>query len=526
MSRSRTIIIGCALAAAALVPLGAQGEEPTGLPEGLWRVVPLEADGVGGTVRFEGGRYERTAGGAPERGDARRMADPRFVLLTPADADGLAQKFGGSGAKGPPTWARYQRSPGGDGWQGFRVVDGKPRRERLERWSDRLDGNAIDLLIDGEAFRSMRPAIDAAQQLIEVQTFQWGDDATGRGIAQQLMAKARAGVKVRCLIDASSKTVNDLIKRKDVSAGLDEEMRAAGVEVIFQHGYGQSFLGSMKNVGRGLWDGVKRLFGGRPPAREKRGVFNHDHRKTLIVDGRVGFAGGMNIAKEYEHDWHDVQAKVTGPAAHELHRLFVDRWRAAGGQATELPAPRWEAPPGDVRVEVLATVPGKDRCILDRYMKEIESAKRTTLIEVAYFLDDRIIDALGRSARRGVRTVVIIPSDEVNDVYLVKEAFAWVKNDVVRSGVELYMFKERLNHSKVAAWDGQRCTVGSSNLDRLALDEISECNLWVPDARFTRQLEQRVFAVDLPKSERQKVEPMAFKRKLVSGPLHFFRRFL
>lgn len=523
MSRSRTIIIGCALAAAALAPLGVQGEEPSGLPEGRWRLV-LE-DGAAGSIRFDGARYERAIGGAPERGLLRRAADGRSVLLTPLDDDGLAQKFGAPGAEGPRTWARYQPTSTG-GWQGVRVEGGRPRRERLEPWRAREDGNAIELLIDGEAFRSMRPAIDAAQHLIEVQTFQWGDDATGRGIAEQLMAKARAGVKVRCLIDASSKTVNDLIKRKDVSAGLDDELRAAGVEVIFQHGYGQTFVESMKNVGRGLWDGVKRLFGGRPPACEKRGIFNHDHRKLLLVDGRVGYAGGMNIAKEYEHDWHDVQAKVVGPAAHELHRLFVDRWRAAGGKATELPAPRWEAPPGDVRVEVLATIPGKDRCILDRYLKEIEAAKRTTLIEVAYFLDDRIIDALGRSARRGVRTVVIIPSDEVNDVYLVKEAFAWVKNDVVRSGVELYMYKERLNHSKVAAWDGQRCTVGSSNLDRLALDEISECNLWVPDARFTRTLEQRVFAVDLPKSERVQVEPMAFKRKLVSGPLHFFRRFL
>jgi cardiolipin synthase len=376
----------------------------------------------------------------------------------------------------------------------------------------------------------MRDAIAAAREEIEVQTFQWGDDATGRGIAAQLMAKARQGVRVRCLVDASSKTVNDLIKRKDITAGLDDEMRAAGVEVIHAHGYLRGIGTSVLDAGRAIGDGFKRLFGGTPKVRERRGVMNHDHRKLLIVDRAVAFVGGMNIALEYEHEWHDVQSRVEGPAAHTVHELFVDRWNAACGKkdrrATVGPAPRFAQAPGDVRVEVLGSLPGVDRSIRALYEREIAAARHTILIEVAYFLDDRIIDALQAAVRRGVRAVVVIPSDEKNDVYVVKEAFAWVHNEVVRSGVELYFYQPRLVHSKLAAFDGQRATVGSSNLDKMALDSIAEANIFVPDPRFAREVERRIFAVDLPQCERAKERPLPLSRKLVSGPLHFFRSLL
>jgi cardiolipin synthase len=471
----------------------------------------------------QGYRYEREVAGRLEQG--RAVVRGGSLLLQSDETTGLAAL--GFGAAPPPARMRYLL-PSLDGARkdGAGVVT----RERLDPWRDATDGNAVELLVDGDAFTRMRQAIDAAREEIDVQTFQWGDDATGRGIARQLMEKARQGVRVRCLVDASSKTVNDLIKRKDITAGLDDELRAAGVEVIVAHGYAAGVGASILNMGRSLWDGVRRLFGGSPPARERRGLWNHDHRKILIVDRRVSFVGGMNIAYEYEHDWHDVVARVEGPTAFAVHALFVDRWNAACGKhdrkAPVGAAPRFERPPGALRVEALGSVPGVTACIRDLYLREIEAARSRVLIEVAYFLDDRIIDALARAVRRGVRVVVVIPSDEKNDVYVVKEAFAWVEADVIRSGVELYHYQPCLVHAKLGVFDGREATIGSSNLDRVALDTIAEANVLVEDPSFAAEVERRIFAVDLPRSVRAQPKPLPWRRKLTSGALHFFRGLL
>lgn len=512
----------------------AQAQDPLTDLLGEWRLQGRSGRGeaIGGQVRFlPGGRYERVvraerdARARVERGQA--VVRDGAVWLR-ADEGGGLRHLGQEAAPGEPALARYRL--GGEALPGVRRERRALGSEVLERWRPDEDGNAVELLIDGEAFVRMREAIAAAREQIEVQTFQWGDDPTGRGIAQLLMAKARQGVRVRCLVDASSKTVNDLIKRKDITAGLGDELRAAGVQVIHAHGYLAGIGGSIRDAGRGLWDGVRRLFGGKPAARERRGVMNHDHRKLLIVDRRVAFVGGMNIAHEYEHEWHDVQSRVEGPAAHEVHALFADRWNAAAGRGDRRMAvgarPAFERAPGDVRVQVLGSLPGVDASIRDMYLREIAAARRTVLIEVAYFLDDRIIDALAAAERRGVRTVVVIPSDEKNDVYVVKEAFAWVHNEVVRSGVELYFYQPRLVHSKLAAFDGERATIGSSNLDRMALDGIAEANIYVPDARLARELERRIFAVDLPQCERAVERPLPWRRKVVAGTLHFFRGLL
>lgn len=504
---------------------------------GEWRLQGQGPAGeaLGGRLRLvpdaDGWRYEREV--RVERDPRPLLERGRAVLrdgglLLEADVGPGLVALGAGAAKADPARARFR--PAGAAWLGERRDAAGAGRERLERWEPRRDGNAVELLIDGEAFVRMRDAIAAARESIEVQTFQWADDPTGRGIAALLVARARQGVRVRCLVDASSKTVNGLLKKKDITAGLDRELRAGGVEVIVAHGYLRGAARSVAEAGRGLVDGVRRLFGGSPPARERRGIMNHDHRKLLIVDRAVAFVGGMNIASEYEHEWHDVQARVEGPAAHAVHALFVDRWNAACRRAdrpmTAGAAPAFERAPGDVRVDVLGTLPGLDASIRDMFLRELAAARRTILIEVAYFLDDRIIAALGAAARRGVRTVVIVPSDEMNDVYLVKEAFAWVHNDVVRSGVELYFYQPRLVHSKLAVFDGQRATVGSSNLDKMALDGIAEANVYVPDARFAREIERRIFEVDLPRCERARERPLPWRRKLVSGTLHAFRGLL
>ena len=526
------------------------GEPGLELLEGLWRVEGRDGAGepTAGRLRVFRGpdgewHYERAvrpdtvSAPHPERGLVR--LERGVARLRGATGGSFRQQLAGESG-GAPGLARYV--PAGAEWSGERrEPDGSLSAERLRRERPQ-DRNHVQLLVDGEAHPAMEREILAARRTIDVQTFQWADDATGRRIAEALMARAREGLRVRLLVDYATAMTNQMVSlhmqepkvdftgriyRKGIRrnlrirSSLQRELEAAGCEVIVQHKDLQGLGSSLANTGRR----VLNLFRRNPPPRESRGFMNHDHRKLMIVDERVAFCGGMNIAAEYQYDWHDAQVRVEGPAAHEFHALFVDRWQAAGGEGALEPAPceEWS---GDVPVKALGSVPGLDGSIRDMYLSQIAGARERVMIEVAYFLDDHVIDALAGAVRRGVRTVVIIPSDEKNDVYLVKTAFAAVRNEVVRSGVELYFFQPTLTHAKLAVFDGERATVGSCNLDPMALNLVAEANAWIPDARFAREVERRIFEVDLPRSVRVEVREVGWLSRLWSGTLHAFRRFL
>ena len=506
--------------------------------EGTWRIVPA-GEGEGGLVRLvrDGAvlRYERrtragTHGPARLETGVAVPGGPVLRTTSSGESSGATGTLVGlSPAKSAAIAGRYLLGP--RGWQGHR--SGSPAGERWVRGSDR-DTNDVQLLVDGpEAFPAIYQALGAARRSIDFQFYMFADDETGRRVGRILMDKARSGVRVRVLIDAASAVAHAgvagtfkkpkrdwngvLFNRFGLptgkSKGLRAELREAGVEVITHHGNLRGIVGSLARVGD--------LFRGKRP-RERRGFWNHDHRKVIVVDDRVGFTGGMNIGVEYEEEFHDVHCRVEGPAAHELHQAFVDRWRAAGGKGEADPAPRvaWT---GDAPVEVVGSVPGLSQGILERYLREIERARERIQIEVAYFLDDRIIDALQRAVRRGVRVVLILPADEKNDVIPVREAFAAVHNEVVRSGIELWFFRPVLTHAKVAVFDGEVGTVGSANLDPLALDKLSELNLFVPDRRFAREMEERIFARDLPRSTRAGERKLGWWKRLSSGFFRLFR---
>ncbi|RMG07621.1 MAG: phosphatidylserine/phosphatidylglycerophosphate/cardiolipin synthase family protein, partial [Planctomycetota bacterium] len=418
----------------------------------------------------------------------------------------------------------YKLAPGGGRARGVSVLGGAlgVARERLWRPAESPGGNVIELLIDGEQFfPALRRDLAAARSSIDLQTFIFSDDVTGRSVARLLARKAREGVAVRVLVDALHGVL---------SAPLRAELRAAGVELVVQHRWGESVAGSLRNIGHTLLDGVGALFGRRPPLRERRGLWNHDHRKIVIVDRRIGYCGGMNLGHEYEFLWHDAQARVRGPAVARLEALFSERWRAAGGPTLVLPElPPGSEPgslPGPARVDVVETLPGVRHDIRRRYEQAIASARRRIWIECAYVLDDRILAGLRRRARDGLDVALIVPDDEVHDVPVVRDAFRYIQNEVVRSGVRLHKYGGRMVHAKVAAFDERLATVGSSNLDRIALDELAEANLFVEDDRFAGDLRRRVFLRDFRRARRVGVERLGWWDRLKSGVLHFFRGLL
>ncbi|MEZ6185623.1 MAG: phosphatidylserine/phosphatidylglycerophosphate/cardiolipin synthase family protein [Planctomycetota bacterium] len=442
------------------------------------------------------------------------------LWLEPNAGESVRHQLAGIPLESEPLHARYA-GVSGSALQGYVRYKQRLSYERLVPVRPGHE-NHVDLYVDGAGFfAQLRSDIAQAQHSINVQSFIFTDDATGRSIEELLVAKAEQGVKVRVLVDGAGNRLGDMKRRFEHSK----------VELILQHTILRGAGNTLKDFGRGIGNAFRRLFGGgKPKPRERRGILNHDHRKITVIDGRAAYIGGMNLAHEYEHVWHDVHSRVVGPATRELEALFFDRWRAAGGQgepcADLRPSDILEGRAGQLAVEVVTSLPGISRAIKERYLLEINRAQREIMIEMAYFLDDDIIDALQAAVRRGVYVVVIIPNDRDHDVKLVRDAFRFVQNDVVRSGIVLLKYPGRMVHAKVATFDGQVATLGSANLDPIALHFLAEANLFLPEPRFAGKLNREIFLPDIPRCDRVQVKKLGFWEKLKSGTLHVFRGFL
>jgi cardiolipin synthase len=482
--------------------------------------------GYRGEIQFEplpDGRwaYEKRLGSElPETGQAELIGRRLFLKEDPSEATGLAKSLAPDDliTYRAPQLSVYMPSRGGASLQGRTWQPGSPwsSSETLTRVGPDAHNNDLQLLIDGpEAFPPIYDAIDSAQSSILLQTFSWFDDAAGERMADKLIAKHQEGVTVRLLIEAFPQMWGWDIGKK---------LRAAGVPVILHHGLGRGFLNSFKRTFKRT---IGRLFGMKPP-REKRGFFNHDHRKLIVVDGNVAFTGGMNIGDKYEQGttWHDVHAKVEGSAVPKLEALFYDRWHAAGGEGEALPAVPGDPWPGDLEVIVEENLPGVTLEVTERYLSEIRGAQRELMIENPYLLYDPVVNALQDKARSGVRTVVILPSNDLNDEALARDAFYWTQNDIVRSGVELYKYRDRMSHGKIAVFDRARMTVGTTNLDMIAMERNAEVNLYVPDEAFALHTIQRVFTPDIAASDRIRVKKLSFWEKVKGFVMHSMRRFL
>lgn len=503
---------------------------------GTWR---FEGEGAMGpyagemTIRREGGRltyirkYDDQLPTETGGESGRLLQVGRLALTQQKITPGLLTLFGGNRKRVPQRHGVYRvETPFKLSGTSFTAATMIRTRETLYRQGAGAPDNHVELLVDGEEFfPALREALGKAQSSIHFQTFIFKDDRTGGPILDLLIERARAGVEVKLLVDNMG---------WEVKKARRKELEAAGIEVIVQHTWGKGIGNSLKGIGSSIWNGLKGLFGGKKPAKkEKRGVFNHDHRKLTVIDRELGFIGGMNIAKEYEFEWHDIHTHVRGGVVAQMSELFADRWQAAGGEMT-LQTPTLTAaavsvsgpPPGHMQVDLVDAVPGLKHDIFDRYMREIGRARRAVRVEMAYLLNDDILKGFERAARRGCETIVIIPGDEIHDVKIVRDAFVLSENDLVRSGVQLYKYRDRMVHSKVASFDGRVATVGSSNLDDMALFKLAEANVFVTDRGFTRTLDERVFVRDVPNSDKVEVKKVGWWKTLKSGFLRLFRGLL
>jgi cardiolipin synthase len=299
--------------------------------------------------------------------------------------------------------------------------------------------------------------------------------------ADLLIVKQRAGVQANIIYDS--------VGTLGTPAEFFERMRAAGIKLTEFNP-----VSPFKRFGN--WR-----------------LNNRDHRKILVVDGRIAFTGGVNIAKDYarsslfrsrgsanrEFGWRDTHIQIEGPAVPSLQWLFLDAW--ARQNADDLLDRNYfppRNPAGDHIVRVIASVPQRDHEIFKAYALAMQQAKKSIHITVAYFAPDtQIIELLTDAARRGVEVTLVFPA--ISDAGLVFYTGRSFYGELLDAGVKIYEFQQSVLHAKTAVIDGAWSTVGSANLDVRSFLHNTEANVMVIDEDFGALLEN-AFREDLRNS--------------------------
>ncbi len=380
-----------------------------------------------------------------------------------------------------------------------------PRRSYKPFATIRVGTHRVDLLRDGgETYASMLAAIRSARSSILLETYILRDDATGRRFAAALCERARAGVEVSLLYDAWG---------SEIGGDYLDELHDAGIRTLAYHPI---------RFHRRLGTFIAK-------------VWRRDHRKILVVDSRVGFTGGMNIADDYAaaeeggNGWRDTHVRIEGPAVAELQYRFLYSWRRHKGAPFDETLYRTAGgrrPDGRVRV-VSTAMAGQRRAISKTYRAAINGATQRIRITNAYFLPTlRVIQALRNAARRGVDVQVIVAG--TTDVPAVRLASRAMYDAFLHAGVRIFEWKGRVLHAKTATVDGKWSTVGSSNLDTLSLRVNLELNAVIEDRAFAAAME-RMFEEDLASCEEVTIEKWHARplwERILGGIALLFRRWL
>lgn len=323
-------------------------------------------------------------------------------------------------------------------------------------------GNCVRLLHDGEqAFPAMLDAISSAVHEVVLEMYWFDSDRTGRLFAEALMERARAGVSVRVTYDA--------VGSIEADQAMFDEMREAGVEI---HEYNPI----------APW---------RTRFRFAR-INKRNHRKLLVIDGRLGIVGGINFADQWAPmaegggGFRDDAIEVIGPTARELRRLF---YRNFPGLPRQIPPP--DEPGGECQVVVLASdLRAERRDIYDAYVNAIARAARDIIITNSYFIPaGRVRRALARAVSRGVRVRVLVPRN--SDVKVAQLASHALYEWLLTNGVEIHEWRGGVLHSKTAVIDDDWCTVGTFNFDALSIHNNLEVNVAVWSAEINAALRRR-----------------------------------
>jgi len=355
-----------------------------------------------------------------------------------------------------------------------------------------IAGNRVTLLFDGPAtMREMMAAARAATSSINLETYIFDQDQIGNEFADVLIEKQRQGVAVNIMVDAVGAIATP--------AAFFERMRAAGIRVLI-------FNPVNPAKAKGNWD-----------------LNNRNHRKLMVVDGRIAFTGGINISSTYANSslfrskqkpdnvdgskvgWRDTHVKIEGPAVAPLQYSFVNLWvEQEGGELPKADYFPPLTPAGDKLIRVLAANPDGDSSIYKALVVAITEAKKSIHITSAYFVpDQQIVDALCEAARRGVDVRLVLPG--VSDHSLIRYAGQGFYDQLLKAGVKIFELQIAVLHAKTAVIDGAWSTIGSANIDRRSFLHNYELNVVVMDPAFGQAMES-AFNEDLRDSKQVTLE--------------------
>ncbi|HKO58280.1 MAG TPA: cardiolipin synthase [Thermoanaerobaculia bacterium] len=344
-------------------------------------------------------------------------------------------------------------------------------------------GNQVQLLQNGDGFfPPLFRDIAAARQTVHIESYIWWEGRVCDELAALLARKAREGVEVRLLVDASG---GHKMKKE-----LAEEMARAGVKLVNFHPITLSTLGRLNN---------------------------RDHRKMAIIDGRIGYIGGYGFAKEWtghaqdkEH-WRDTGLRVVGPVVNRLQGAFCENWVEQTGEvpAGEKYFPKPEAA-GSTPAHVAYTSPtGSVSSVQVLFYLAIKSAKRELIIQNPYLLpSDDAMEALEEAVRRGVDVKIMVPGTKSTDSPIVQHASHHHFGTLLKRGVKIYEYNKTLLHQKILIVDGLWSGIGSTNFDDRSFELNDEVTMGVVDPQIAAQL-RAAFDADMRYAEERHLQEWA-----------------
>jgi cardiolipin synthase len=347
-------------------------------------------------------------------------------------------------------------------------------------------GNKLVLLQDGPAtYRAMFAAMLAAKNHINLEVYIVDDDEIGKQFADVLLEKRAQGVQVNLIYDSFGCLTT--------SVYFFDRLRNAGINVL-------------------EFNPINPLATGR----KRWSLYNRDHRKLLVIDGRIAFVGGINISKVYSSNpfsrnskkkrgkiagWRNIHTQIEGPVVAEFQKLFLDTWYRQQGppiaQGDYFPRLTTQ---GDEIVRAIGNTANDPQSpIYLTLMSAISHAEQEIHMTIAYFAPDpQLLKALKDAVRRGVKVKLVLPSH--SDSWTVIHLGHSYYTELLRAGVQIYERREAVMHSKTACIDGVWSTIGSTNLDWRSFLHNDEINAVILGRDFAWQM-RAMFNSDLNEAD-------------------------
>ena len=343
---------------------------------------------------------------------------------------------------------------------------------------DESAASSAEVLVEGESFYPpMLEDIAAASSSIHINQFGFRPGVVGDAFAEALVAKALEGIPVRLVVDRQGS------KPEEDSQALYERLAAAGIDVcVVRATKPRAQAGPLGGEGALRWN--------------LRSLGHIDHRKVLVIDGRIGWVGGAGIEDHFQDGrFHDLFLRVEGPVVSQLQLVFLAGFRWLGGtipvEGLDALFPPLEAGADPIPAQVLHNAPGRYRPITDAIARVLDTAAETLDVVNPYVTDRGMINRIAKAARRGVRVRLFVPANANNWACAAAQQFHHPK--LLDAGVRILEYPTML-HAKAFVRDGEELLAGTCNLEAWSLKRFFEIDLQLRSQALAAQFDERFSA--------------------------------